>query len=185
MNTLGHNSPSPWTWRDQVGHLLWAAVESTLFRFSPRRLHAWRRGLLRLFGARLVRADGPPVRIYPSVRIYFPWNLELHPGVMLGPRVQLYNLAPITLHHGVNISQDAHLCSGTHDYTRWTMPLVTRPIVVGPNTWIAAEAFIGPGVTIGELCVVGARSVVVHDQPPQHVCAGNPCRPLKPRVQPT
>jgi putative colanic acid biosynthesis acetyltransferase WcaF len=64
------------------------------------------------------------------------------------------------------------------------MPLVTQPIVLGENVWLGAEVFVGPGVTIGELCVVGARSVVVKDLPPRTVCAGQPCRPLKPRPQP-
>jgi putative colanic acid biosynthesis acetyltransferase WcaF len=65
------------------------------------------------------------------------------------------------------------------------MPLVARPIAIGDNSWLAAEVFVGPGVTIGALCVVGARSVVVRDLPPGTVCAGNPCRVLKPRPAPT
>jgi len=49
---------------------------------------------------------------------------------------------------------------------------------------VAADSFIGPGVTVGELCVVGARSVVVKDLPARTVCAGNPCRPVKERPEP-
>ncbi len=64
------------------------------------------------------------------------------------------------------------------------MPLVARPIVIGENAWLGADVFVGPGVTIGELCVVGARSVVVKDLPPGTVCAGNPCRVLKARPPP-
>ena len=52
---------------------------------------------------------------------------------MIGPRVQIYNLARVSLLRGVNISQNCHLCAGTHDHNRWSMPLVTRPIVVGEN----------------------------------------------------
>jgi len=103
---------------------------------------------------------------------------------MVGPEVKLYNLSSITLLHGTNLAQGVHLCAGSHDYTRWTLPLVTRPIIVGPNAWLAAEVFVGPGVTIGELAVIGARSVVVRDQPAHMVCAGNPCRPLRPRPEP-
>jgi putative colanic acid biosynthesis acetyltransferase WcaF len=65
------------------------------------------------------------------------------------------------------------------------MPLVTKPIVIGRNAWVAADAFVGPGVTIGELSVIGARSVVIKDQPARMICAGHPCRPLKPRSEPT
>jgi putative colanic acid biosynthesis acetyltransferase WcaF len=184
MNVLGHASPSPWTRREKIARALWIVVESTLFRWSPRPCHAWRRALLRLFGARVLDHAGPPARVAPSARIHFPWKLELHGGVMVGPDVRLYNLAPITLRRGANLAQGAHLCAGSHDYTLWTMPLDARPIVVEENAWLAAEVFVGPGVTIGELAVIGARSVVMRDQPARMVCAGNPCRPLKPRPDP-
>jgi putative colanic acid biosynthesis acetyltransferase WcaF len=104
---------------------------------------------------------------------------------MVGPGANLYNLAHVTLHHGANLSQGVHLCAGSHDITRWTMPLDARPIVVGENAWLAAEVFVGPGVTIGELAVIGARSVVMRDQPPRMVCAGNPCHPRRPRPDPS
>jgi putative colanic acid biosynthesis acetyltransferase WcaF len=44
--------------------------------------------------------------------------------------------------------------------------------------------FVGPGVTIGELCVVGARSVVMKDLPARQICAGSPCRALRVRPDP-
>ena len=59
------------------------------------------------------------------------------------------------------------------------MPLVTSPIVVGDRAWVAADAFIGPGVTIGEGAVVGARSSVYRDVEPWTVVAGNPARIMK------
>lgn len=65
------------------------------------------------------------------------------------------------------------------------MPLVAQPIVIGENAWLGAEVFVGPGVTVGELCVVGARSVVVRDLPARQICVGSPCRPIKPRPDPT
>jgi putative colanic acid biosynthesis acetyltransferase WcaF len=65
------------------------------------------------------------------------------------------------------------------------MPLVARPIIIGDNAWLGADVFVGPGVTVGELCVVGARSVVVKDLPPRMVCAGHPCRPIKERPEPS
>jgi putative colanic acid biosynthesis acetyltransferase WcaF len=103
---------------------------------------------------------------------------------MVGPHVRLYNLALIRLEYGANISQHSHLCAGTHDITRWSMPLVAKPIVIGRNAWLGADVFVGPGVTVGELCVVGARSVVVKDLPARSICAGSPCRRLRDRVEP-
>lgn len=103
---------------------------------------------------------------------------------MLGPHVVVYNLAPISLARGANVSQRSHLCAGSHDFNRWSMPLTSAPIRLEANTWIAADVFVGPGVTVGELSVVGARSVVMRDLPARKICVGHPCRPVRDRVEP-
>jgi putative colanic acid biosynthesis acetyltransferase WcaF len=179
---LGQGCITPYPRREVLRRWLWALVQATLFRWSPRPLHRWRAWLLRLFGAEISRPG--EVVVFPTVRVMFPWKLSLAPRAMLGPGVNVYNLATITLHRGANVSQHCHLCAGTHDYTRWSMPLVAKPIVLGKNAWLGADVFVGPGVTIGELCVVGARSVVVKDLPSRMVCAGHPCRPIKERPVP-
>jgi putative colanic acid biosynthesis acetyltransferase WcaF len=179
---LGQNCTTPWPRSQVLLRWLWALVQATLFRWSPRPLHGFRASLLKLFGATI--PEPSHVVIFPTAKITFPWNLTLAPRSMIGPRVTLYNLAPITLQRGANISQNCHLCAGTHDFNRWDMPLVTRPIVIGENAWLGADVFVGPGVTVGELCVVGARSVVVKDLPPRTIGVGSPCRPVKPRREP-
>lgn len=179
---LGRACVTPYPRHEVVLRWLWLLVQATLFRWSPRPLHGFRARLLRLFGAD-IPAPGRVV-VFPTARITFPWRLTLAPRAMVGPHVTLYNLARIQLGFGANLSQHCHLCAGTHDFTRWDMPLVTRPITIAANAWLGADVFVGPGVTVGELCVVGARSVVVKDLPARTVCAGSPCRPLKPRPEP-
>lgn len=179
---LGQGCVTPYPRGEVVRRWLWLFVQSTLFRWSPRPLHGFRARLLRLFGAD-IPAPGEVV-IFPTARVTFPWRLALAPRAMVGPGVALYNLAPIRFEYGANVSQNCHLCAGTHDFNRWDMPLVTRPIVIGRNAWLGADVFVGPGVTVGELCVVGARAVVIKDLPARMICAGNPCRPLKPREEP-
>jgi len=179
---IGQNPRSPYTRAELVRRLAWSAVQATLFRFSPRPCHTFRAHLLRLFGAQI--PEPTKVVIFPTARVTFPWKLSLAPRSMVGPRVTLYNLAPITLHRGANLSQNCHLCAGTHDFTRWDMPLIAQPIVIGANAWLAADVFVGPGVSVGELCVVGARSVVVKSLPPRQICVGQPCRPIKERPEP-
>lgn len=179
---LGMRCRSPSSGGELLRRALWIIVENSLFRWSPRPWHAWRAMLLGLFGASI--DSKRQVVIFPSARVHFPWKLTLRARSMIGPRVTIYNLANITLEFGANVSQNCHLCAGTHDYRRWSMPLVTRPITIGRNAWIAADVFVGPGVHVGELAVVGARSVVVRDIPPRTVCAGNPCRPLHGRPEP-
>lgn len=177
---LGQNCTTPYPKSAVLGRWLWLLVQSTLFRWSPRPFHDFRAALLRLFGADITG----PVVIFPTARIVFPGNLSLAPHSMVGPHVNLYNLARIRLETGATLSQHCHLCAGTHDFTQWSMPLVTLPITIGRNAWLGADVFVGPGVTVGELCVVGARSVVVKDLPARKICVGSPCRAVKDRPEP-
>jgi putative colanic acid biosynthesis acetyltransferase WcaF len=179
---LGQGNTPPYSRSERIRRAAWALVQATLFRWSPRPCHGFRARLLRFFGAQVPAPD--TVKIFPSARVVFPWKLSLAPHAMVGPRVWLYNLAPIEIGFGANVSQDCHLCSGSHDYRRWSMPLVTRAIVIERNVWLCAEVFVAPGVTIGELAVVGARSVVRGNLPARQVCAGDPCVPVKPRAEP-
>lgn len=162
---------------DKGRRLAWIVIEQTLYRWSPVPLHGWRRLLLRTFGAR-VRAGAHP---YPSARIWAPWNLEMGERSCLGPRSICYNVATISLGDDSIVSQGAHLCSATHDHRDPAFTLVAGPITVGSNAWVAAEAFVGPGVDIGESAVIGARAVVMKDVAPSQVMAGNPARAVATR----
>ena len=48
--------------------------------------------------------------------------------------------------------------------------------MIGPEAWICAEAFVGPGVTIGEGAIVGARAVAMKDVKSWMIVIGNPAR---------
>lgn len=69
---------------------------------------------------------------------------------IIAERVVCYNMAPVRIGRYCIISQRAVFCGGTHDYTEWHHPLVTRPITIGDHAWICSEAFVGPGAVIGE-----------------------------------
>jgi len=142
----------------------------------PRVLSPLRVALLRLFGARLGRGC-----VVGSARIWVPWNLEMKEFVAIANGVEIYNLAPIRIGAHSVVSQGSYLCTATHDYTNSDFPLDSKAIVVGSNAWIAADAFIAPGITVGDGAVVGARSVVTKDVPPWTVSVGNPCRVIKAR----
>jgi putative colanic acid biosynthesis acetyltransferase WcaF len=96
--------------------------------------------------------------------------------------VTVYNMAKITLSDRALVSQGAHLCAGTHDIEDEHFQLKTRPITLGSRAWIAAEAFVGPGVSIGDGAVLGARGCAFRDLEPWTVYAGNPARVLRPRT---
>lgn len=156
---------------------LWQLVWLTLFRPTLPGMHAWRCGLLRLFGAQIE----PNCYVYNDAQIWAPWNLAMASQSMLGRRVICYSMAPVSIGARTTISWGVRLCTGSHDYTSPSFQLYTKPIQIGSDAWICAEAFLLPGVRIGDGAVIGARSVVSHDQPPWMVCAGHPCKPMKPR----
>lgn len=164
--------------RNRVGRVFWGLVYNLLFRFSPNPFHGWRAFLLKVFGAKIGRG----VHVYPGVKIWAPWNLILDEECGIANGAILYSQGKITIGSRSVISQGAHLCAGTHDYTKKGFPLITAPINIGDNVWIAADAFIHPGVTIGTGSVIGARSVVNKDMPAWMICAGHPCVPIKERV---
>jgi putative colanic acid biosynthesis acetyltransferase WcaF len=68
-----------------------------------------------------------------------------------------------------------------HDIENPDFQLQAKPIEIGADSWVAAEAFIGPGVKVGDRAVVGARAVLFKDAECGGVYAGNPARLIKRR----
>ena len=102
-------------------------------------------------------------------------------GSVIGPRVEIYNKAPVSLGTGVVISQDTFVCTASHDVSSPTLALVTRPIVIEDNVWIGARSIVLPGVTLHKASVVGAGAVVTKDVAEWNVVGGNPARIIKKR----
>ncbi len=110
----------------------------------------------------------------PTARIFIPWNLSIGDWSAVGAMAELYNLGPLQIGAQVTISQRAHLCGGTHDLSSADLPLVKSTIAVGSGAWICADAFVGPGVRIGSMAVVGARAVAIKNVENRAIVAGNP-----------
>jgi putative colanic acid biosynthesis acetyltransferase WcaF len=163
--------------RELAARFLWWLLRP-LFRLSPRPFFAWRNLVLRCFGARIGRS----VRFENSVRVQYPWMLEVGDFSAFGERALIYNLGKVTIGERVTVSHQAHLCAGSHDYASAEMPLLRLPIGIGDDAWICADAFIGPSVVIQEGAVVGARAAVFHDVAAWSVVGGNPARLLKSRA---
>ena len=174
--TLQHTR-SGWSLRVKLQRVLWWPFKLLFLRGSGRWLSPLRVYALMLFGARIER----PVLIMDGVIVWHPWSLTLHRYCTLGRGVEVYNYARITLGEQATVSQGTYLCSASHDFEDPTMPLIYHPITIEAQAWVAANCFIGPGLTVGEGAVVGACSVVTTDVPAWTVVAGNPARVIKPR----
>ncbi len=160
---------------NRIERLAWKLCWLLLARWTPLGFNIWRLFLLRLFGAEVHST----ARVSPSATIWFPRHLKMMAHAALGPGVDCYNMARISIGSYTIISQRAVLCAGSHAVDSPDFQLITRPIEIGPNVWIAMEAFVGPGVTIGENAVLGARACAFSDMEAGAIYAGNPARKLR------
>lgn len=173
MNLSDYKEAKP----HRTKRILWALFNATLFRWAIGRI-GWplRRFLLKSFGA-LIDKDA---YVYSSSSIFAPWNLILA-RACIGPNTNIYNKDLVQIGNDSVISQDTTLCSASHDIQSTMLPLQTKPIIIKDFVWIASEAFVGMGVTIGEGAVVGARAAVFKDVEPWTVVGGNPAKFIKKR----
>jgi len=174
INTAAHRENRNYSAGVLAARVLWGLLKP-LFRFSPRFFYGWRNAILRLLGAKI----GRNVRIYPTAHVFYPWRLVVGDDVIIGWDVELYSLGTITIGNSVIISQRARLCAGSHDYVQAHLPLLRPPITVESGVWICADAFVGPGTTVGSGAVVAARAVAVKDVPPDSLVGGNPARVIR------
>lgn len=165
--------------RNKLYRVLWILTWSIFAKPLPRSLfHGWKRFLLRLFGAKIANN----AVIESGVRIFLPYNLTMKEYSCISSGVTLHNVDMVTIGYQATISQGAFICAGDHDISDPKFHQRTRPINIGDYAWVAVEAFVGMGVTIGEGAVVAARGVVMRDVEPWTVVGGNPAKFIKKRV---
>jgi putative colanic acid biosynthesis acetyltransferase WcaF len=173
-------NPPGFRGRSAVYVQIWWLVQATLFRLSPQFLYGWRRFLLRAFGASI----GEGVLVRPTVRIVYPWKLTIGDHAWIGDHADLYCLGEIEIGRNAVVSQQAYLCTGSHDMRSEAFDIFARPIKVEEEAWIATRVFVHPGVTVARGSVVGACAVLNADTEPFGVYAGQPARKVSERLKP-
>ena len=172
-----HEGGPSYSIRHRMFRLIWGIVWCILCSWTPAPMHFWRACILRIFGARI----GKKVRIYASAKIWYPPNLTVADFASIGPNVDCYCMAQVSVGKHAVVSQNATLCAGSHDIRDPYFQLIVRPIIIGDKAWIAARAFVGPGVIVGEGAVLGAAAVSFKDLRPWDVYIGNPAISIKAR----
>ncbi len=174
MNLSNYKEEKP----HRVKRITWAIINATIFTIAYGRILWWfRRLLLISFGAKIDKQ----AYIYNTCKIFAPWLLTVK-RACIGPHTTLYNKAELYIGSDSVVSQGTFICTASHDISSKMLPLTTSPIIIRNNAWIAADAFVGMGVTIGEGAVVGARAAVFKDVEPWSVVGGNPAKFIKKRV---
>lgn len=112
-----------------------------------------------------------------------PFHCDHGHGIKIGEDTFLnYNCTMldgglITIGNNVKIGPNCQFYTPQHpfDYEERRKPIERAlPISVGNDTWLGGGVVVCPGVKIGNRCIIGAGSVVVHDIPDDCMAAGNP-----------
>lgn len=93
-------------------------------------------------------------------------------------------IGPVCIGHHVNLAQGITVTALNHNFADTNrrideQGISTKPVVIGDDVWIGANAVILPGVTIGRHVVVAAGAVVTKDVPDSCVVAGIPAKVVK------
>jgi len=93
-------------------------------------------------------------------------------------------IGPVKIGNNVIFAQNIVASALNHEYRDIDMPIhkqpvITKPIIVEDDCWVAANSVITSGVTIGKHSVIAAGAVVTKDIPPYSVAVGNPAKVIK------
>lgn len=170
--------PAPFSKSIKIKKKVWEIVWCLTIRWLPKEgVNGWCRMIYRIFGAKIHKTSA----IHPSARIYMPWNLTMGPWSTIASGVNVLNAAPFIMGQNCVVSERAYICCASHNIYSNAHEQINAPIVMGDRSWVAAEAFVGMGVTIGEGAVVGARACVFKDVEPWTIVGGNPAKVIKKR----
>ena len=125
--------------------------------------------------------------ILPGTILCYPYKIEIGYNVFINRNVYITARANITIGDNVLIGPGVIINSGMHRYKDKTKLIrdqghEIKPINIGNDVWIGANAVIMPGVFIGDGSVIGAGAIVTRSIPPYAVAVGIPARIIKERV---
>lgn len=139
-----------------------------------------------------VRMDTPPYRRFflgdhSVIESYCCINNAVG-DVVIGDytRIGIHNtiIGPVCIGNHVNLAQGITVTALNHNFEDKTkrideQGITTKPVIIGDDVWIGANAVILPGVTIGKHCVVAAGAVVTKDVPDNTIVGGMPAKEIK------
>jgi len=175
LNTYNNEWYKPGVYHKRI---LWYFTSIFFFKnymFSVNPLKVF---MLKLFGANV----GKGVVVKPGVIIKYPWKLFVGNNVWIGENVWIDNLANVTLHNNVCVSQGAMLLTGNHNYKKTSFDLIIGEITLNEGVWVGAKAVVCPGVTCESHAVLGVNAVANKDLKAFSIYSGNPAVFQKQRI---
>lgn len=116
---------------------------------------------------------------------------QYDPAIVIGSRVSATGHLTIGAADSVTIEDDVLIAGhvfisdnqhgiGSVDVPFKYQPLERiAPVRIGRGTWLGEHVVVLAGVTIGEMCIIGANSVVTRSIPPRSIAVGAPARVVR------
>jgi acetyltransferase-like isoleucine patch superfamily enzyme len=145
---------------------------------NPHAIHIGRNCFI---GAGVTLAVGMPTEVYAPDHEPV---IEIGDRTTIGKNCWFVARHSIVLEHDVTIAPNVYFTDHNHTYADPWLPvgqqvLQGKPVRVGTGTWIATNAVILPGTTIGANCTIAAGAVVRGDIPDHSVVGGIPGRVIR------
>ena len=111
------------------------------------------------------------------------WNADKHDGkieigdfCLFSPGVRVSAATKIKIGNSCMFANSAYISdSDWHGIYDRALPVgQSKQVTLEDNVWIGDGAIVSKGVTIGKNSIVGERTVVITDVPPNMIVAGNP-----------
>lgn len=142
--------------------------------------HLVRNLLYCLVGVKL----GRRATLHMGARFYYPRNIRIGEGTIIGDHIFLDGRAKITIGAHTDIASEVMIYNSEHDLSDPTFKAIEEPVTIGDYCFIGPRVIIMPGVNIGRGVIVGGGAVVTKDVPEGTIVGGVPAkiigeRPLK------
>jgi len=164
---------------ERLRQRVWRMVQILAFGISPWFMRRWRQFVISLASGHNGYAKS--CSLDSGCRIDYPWHVRVGENSSVAYGAWIQGQDEIVIGKNVCIGEYARIIAGSHDITSPRFDLVTKPICICDNAWVATGAYVLQGVTVGEGAVVAAGAVVTKDVPEWTVVGGNPARVIKKR----
>lgn len=132
--------------------------------------HAFRLLIYKAAGVKIGKAS----RIHIGAKFFYPENIKIGQGTIVGDNVFLDGRAKLTIGDHVDIASSVMILNSEHDINSEDFHPIEEAIEIGDYVFIGPRAIILPGVKIGKGAVVAAGAVVTKNVEDYKVVGGVP-----------
>lgn len=170
-------------YRTQLLHLWIEEVVGGLLRSLPGLTALVIRGW---FYRRLFKMLGNSALFYPGVYISHSYGIRAGDSLAINSGATIDGRGGLTLGDHVMVGPNAVIVTSEHDHWQTAEPMmqvdhIMKPVAIGTDVWIGAQAVVSAGVSIGDGAVVAAGAVVTEDVAARAVVGGVPAKPIQTR----